>query len=223
MKNKKRLLIFGTVFCLYILGTFNASGQTDWTFVGSSVEAVDFYIDANTKKTGNGNILVWEKQFLPDGTFYVVLLEMNCSEKTKQTVQGNYYDPRGSVIGKLTNNNPVRYISPQTMEEAVFNTVCEGRTDSAASSAGESKSFAQIIVRNVNLMSGSRSNSKIIRKVALGEKLVLVSEEPIGVWYIVYDPKTEFEGWLNGNHFKIVKAVKPAKTAPKSRKGKRRQ
>ena len=78
-------------------------------------------------------------------------------------------------------------------------------------------SFAEI-TKKPNLMSEAEPKSKVIRKVAVGEKLVLVSEESTGVWYRVIDPKTNSEGWLNGNHFKIIKAKKTAKKVKTNRR-----
>jgi hypothetical protein len=43
--------------------------------------------------------------------------------------------------------------------------------------------------------------------LGLGEKLVLVTEESVGVWYKVLDLKTNSQGWLHGNNFKIIKAA----------------
>jgi uncharacterized protein YgiM (DUF1202 family) len=60
-------------------------------------------------------------------------------------------------------------------------------------------------------MSDASSNSEVIRELSLGEKLVLVSDDSVGVWYQVLDSKTNSQGWLNGNYFKIVKANKSAK------------
>jgi hypothetical protein len=93
-----------------------------------------------------------------------------------------------------------------------------GKTSRNDKKVGSNLAFAKIIVEKSKLMSQSNSNSKIIREVTLGERLVLVSDEPVGIWYPVRDSKTNSQGWLNSNHFKIIKVKKLVNKQKKAKK-----
>ena len=196
--------------------TFNALAQSRWSLVGGSVDNAIWLVDKTTKNKTYGFIQAWEKVVYQDGSYSIALNEWKCSEKMKRLMQVNNYDPTGDILDRSLIPLPWRYVVPDSIEEKTFKIVCNS-SSSKESKIGSNKkavpksSFAQVIAKKANLMSDASSNSEVIRELSLGEKLVLVSDDSVGVWYQVLDPKTNSQGWLNGNHFKIVKAKKPVR------------
>ncbi len=203
-----RFLLF--LICIVML-TSNATAQSRWSLVGASVVNAVWLVDKTTKKKASGVIQAWEKVIYQDGSYSIALHEWRCSERMKRLMQVNNYDPTGDILDRSLIPLPWRYVVPDSIEEKTYKIVCNGlgnkeRDIESNKKAAPKSSFAQVIVKKANLMSDASSDSEIIRQLSLGEKLVLVSDNSIGVWYQVLDPKTNSQGWLNGNHFKIVKA-----------------
>lgn len=210
-------LRFTLITCFSFIVVINISAQSRWIFVGTSSDDASWYIEKTLTEKASGTITAWEKVVLVDGSYSIGLTEWKCSEKKKRILQSGNYALSGEVIRSNNIPLPWRAVVPDAIEEGFFNVVCAVSKKKIAernSNSRSSGSFAQII-RKSNLMSAASPRGEIIRKVAIGEKLALVSEESIGVWYRVLDPQTNSEGWLNGNHFKIVKATKnPARRKP---------
>lgn len=206
-----------------------ASAQSRWKVSAISNNGKLYYVDESLILQSDGTILGWEKadlspnSFYPVGSYSVMRSEWNCSNKRSRHLQLFVYNRFGDFIEKLEIDTCWKDNPPNSIGEIIANDVCsvlKNRKSNSSRSSPPAGAFAQITVRNAALMSEADPGSEVIRKVALGEKLTLVSEESVGVWYRVLDPQTGMEGWLNGYHFKIVKAVKPAK---KGRKSNRRQ
>lgn len=206
------------IICLFF--SFNVSAQSRWSFVFST-DTTDWYIDKGTiKKNPTGTVQAWEKAVYQDNSYSLGLNEWKCSEKMKRLIQFSSYTPFGESVSRSLIPLPWRYIVPDSIEEKAFGIVCKNsnKTPRNNEKSGSNLSFAKIIVKKSKLMSESTSNSEIVREVTLGEKLVLVSEEPVGIWYQVLDSKTNSQVWLNGNHIKIIKVKKSVKKAKKGKK-----
>jgi hypothetical protein len=206
------------IICLFF--SLNVSAQSRWSLVFSR-DTSDWYIDKSTiKKKPTGIVQAWEKVVYQDNSYGLGLNEWKCSEKMKRLIQFSSYNQFGEPLSRSLTPLPWRNIVPDSIEEKAFNIVCKNsnKTPRNNEKAGSNLSFAKIIVNKSKLMSESNSNSEIIREVTLGEKLVLVSEEPVGIWYQVLDSKTNSQVWLNGNHFKIIKVKKSVKKAKKGKK-----
>lgn len=209
------------VICILIL-SIGAFAQDRWSFVGLSVDKALWFVDKAVMKKKSGVISAWEKVIYTDKSYSIALNEWKCTEKMKRFIQVNHYDPTGDYLDRDLKALSWRYIVPDSIEERTYKILCSDIIAEERTAKNESNSsFAQIIKKS-NLMSEADSNSEIIRKVIIGEKLALVSEESTGVWYRVFDAKTNSEGWVNGNYFKIVKASKPARNTGPSRRNKRR-
>jgi hypothetical protein len=199
--------------CLFL--SINVAAQTDWTFVALTSSRDIVSIDKNFIRSSNGITRVWEKVVSTDETYRINLMEWECSKKRFRFVQEAVYDASG-IVSRSDKKSVWRTFVPDSTGMLLYLNICE---DSQNESSGKQNieksdsSFAQIIVRKANLMSEANSESEIIGEAFLGEKLILVSEESVGAWYPVIDPKTKSQAWLNGNHFKIVKVRKPAKKA----------
>jgi len=209
-------LVFLLLLCS--ISSLSVSAQSRWIAVASSGSKI-YYIDENLTKQPNGNILGWERGDLPDnriyplGSYFVTRSEWNCRNRTNRQIQTFIYDRFDNFIETIEIDTSWKDNPPDSVGEKIINRVCGVKKKSNLSiSQGQSSgsSFAEIIKKS-NLMAEANPRSEILRKVAVGEKLVLISEESTGVWYRVLDPKTNSEGWLNGNHFKIIKARKNAK------------
>jgi hypothetical protein len=205
--------------CLFL--SINAAGQTDWTFVALTSSRDIVSIDKNFIRSPNGITRVWEKVVSSDDTYRINLMEWECSKKRFRFVQEAVYDANG-IISRSDKKSVWRTFVPDSTGMLLYLNICEVSQNESSGKQNIEKSdssFAQITVRKANLMSEASSQSDIIGEVFLGEKLILVSEESVGVWYPVINPRTKSQAWLNGNHFKIVKVGKPAKKlTPNSRK-----
>ena len=192
------------------------SAQTEWTFVALTGSGSIIYIDYNFTKVRGGITQVWQKTILEDGTYTIGLSEWNCSKKSFRMGRSALYGENG-LIERDDKVTPWRVFLPDSTGMLLYANICQNgqlqpEKSDEQNNAKSNSSFAQIIKKS-NLMTEANPRSEIIRKVTVGEKLVLVSEESTGVWYRVLDLKTNSEGWLNGNHFKIVKARKTAKSS----------
>jgi hypothetical protein len=206
------------IICLFF--SVNVSAQSRWSLVFSR-DTSDWYMDKSTiKKNPTGTVQAWEKVVYQDNSYILGLNEWKCSEKMKRLLQSGSYTSFGEPLSRSLIPFPWRYIVPDSIEEEMYNIVCKNsnKTPRNNEKAGSNLSFAKITAKKSKLMSESNSNSEIIREVTLGEKLVLVSEEPVGIWYQVLDSKTNSQVWLNGNHFKIIKVKKSVKKAKKGKK-----
>lgn len=206
------------LFCLSVF-TLPGMAQSQWKVGAANTKGNIYYINKDLVQQPNGNILGWEKAYLPPNKFYppgsysVSRSEWNCRDKTNRRLEDFIYDPYGNFIEKPEIDTGWKSNPPESVGEIILNKVCavfekkNSGLNKKSSSPGSTSSFAQV-TRKTDLMSETDPNSESIRKMAVGEKLALVSEERVGVWYRVLDPKTGTEGWINGYHFKIVKAVK---------------
>ena len=211
--NTKIISRFLTVtFVFFAFSTFTAA-QTRWSFVGIDTDYDVWFVDKAVIKKKSGIIAAWMKVIHRDRSYKLILNEWKCSEKLKRFVHGQKYDSTGGYIDRIIVTLPWRDVVPDSVEAKTYNMICKDSIKPAGTTRNDepnrASSFAQITVRNAALMSEADPGSEIIRKVNLGEKLTIVSEESTGVWYRVLDPKTNSEGWLNGYHFKIVKASNP--------------
>lgn len=220
------LIVF--LLCLFSFSG-QASAQSRWKVSAIDVNDRIYYVDEHLTIQSDGNILGWKKAELPPnsdyppGSYSVIRSEWNCSNRRNRYLQFLVYDRFGNFIEQVEIDTGWRDNAPNSIGEVITNDVCsvlKNRKKNSSRNTTPAGAFAQITARNVNLMSDAGPNSEVIRKVAIGEKLTLVSEKPVGVWYRVLDAKTNSEGWLNGYQFKIVKAVKPA---GKGRRSNRRQ
>ena len=143
---------------------------------------------------------------------------LNCAKKSFRLVQSIMYDINGVASDRSDKPSQWRIVIPDSTGMLLYLNICE---DNQNANSDKQKietfgsSFAQVI-RKANLMSEARLNSKVIRRLALGEKLMLTGKK-FGVWYEVHDSKTA-KGYLNGNDFKIVKAKSPSKKINRARK-----
>ena len=218
------LLRFALFICFSLIAVMPVSAQSRWVFIGTSADDSSWYIDKSITEEKSGTITAWEKAVLPNRSFSIGLTEWNCSERKKRILQSGDYAPSGEVLRYQNMPLPWRSVVPDAIEEGIFNVVCAISKKKIAEkdrNSGPSGAFAQII-RKSALMSEASSNGKVIRRVAAGEKLALMSEESTGIWYRVLDPQTNSESWLNGNHFKIVRASKPVRNIGPSKRTKRR-
>ena len=220
---------FAFSVCLCLLACLTVPAQSRWSPTGMSAGSSLWYLDKNFSRKKAGTVAAWEKVVLPDGSFIIGLNEWNCAARKKRLLQSDDYNPAGQTVSHQGTPLPWRFVAPDSIEEITFNIVCgsvsgkendtrDGRTKPPAAFAAVTKKSA--------LMSDVGKRGAVIRRVNIGEKLVLVGEEPAGIWYRVLDQKTNSEGWLNGNHFKIVKAVrKTGKRKPvgRSRRNQRDQ
>lgn len=216
------------LICLMMFSA-NAFPQTRWKAAAVDANGKPYYVDENLSLQPNGNILGWERSNLPPnnvyptGSYFVARYEWNCSNKTHRQLQIFIYNRSGDFIERVDADTSWKDNPPDSIGEIILNDVCsvlkkKNNNNNLSQLSSSADTFAQIIVRKANLMSEADSNSAVIRRVSLGEKLVLVSKESVGVWFQVIDTKTNTRGWLNGNHFKIVKANKSAKRSRANRK-----
>lgn len=223
MSQISRLLVL--FVCSLIFAT-SGSAQARWTLVATDPYGLPFYVDESFTLQPNGIVFGWQKSVFPPnddypgGAYSIVKKEWNCRDKESRQLQGFVYDQSGKFIENTEVFNEWRNHPPGSIGDIVLNYVCRSideRSKSSRQSSSDSESIAEII-RKSNLMTDANPRSKIIRKVAIGEQFVLIDEESNGIWYQVFDLKTNSGGWLNGNHFKIVKARKPAKSGRRARK-----
>jgi hypothetical protein len=213
------------LICLTMFSV-NAFSQSRWKLAAVNSNGTPYYVDETLSQQPNGNILGWEKsdvppnEVYPSGSYFVARYEWDCSNKRQRQLQVFIYDRLGDFIERLDVDTSWKENPPDSVGEIILKDVCsvlkkKNNNVNSSKSTEDVDSFAQIIVRKANLMSEAHSDSEVIRKVSLGEKLILVSKESIGVWYQVIDSKTNKRGWLNGNNFKIVKVEKSTKSVRK--------
>jgi hypothetical protein len=207
--------------CLLLLINFTSiSAQTDWFFVALTSSGNTVFIDKNFTRSSNGIIKVWQKTVSLDETYIIALGEWNCAKKSFRYIQSIIYDSNGVASDRSNNASEWRLAIPDSTGMLLYLNICKDNQNVSSDKQKIEKpvsSFAQIIVRKANLMSEADSNSKIIRRLALGEKLVLIDEKSSGVWYRVLDAKTNSQGWLNGNNFKIIKANSSSKKSKRNK------
>lgn len=223
----KSLLFFTSFICIAIFSV-NAFSQNRWKLSAVDTNGTKFYIDETLSQQPNGNLLGWQKSELPPnniyppGSYFIARYEWNCSDKIHRQLQFLIYNRLGNFIEQLDTDKSWKDIAPESVAEVILNDVCsvlrKAPNKTSAERAVDGELFAQIIVRNANLLSEANSLSRIIRKVSIGEKLILVSRESVGSFYQVIDPKTKTQGWLNGNNFKIVNAKKSARKSREKQK-----
>jgi hypothetical protein len=210
-----QILSLAVLLLCFSTFSLSVSAQSRWKLAAVDSNGQSFYVDENFTQQSNGNILGWQKgSFLinnvyPVGSYYIVRYEWDCRNKTSRQLQIFIYDSFGRSIKNIAPDTSWTDNPPGSIGDVVLNDVCRTfeKKNNLSQRPFSVGSFAEIIKKS-NLMSEADLKSKVIRKVAIGDKLVLSSEESTGGWYQVIDPKTNSEGWLNGNHFKIVKAKK---------------
>ena len=132
-------------------------------------------------------------------------------------IEGAYYE--NNVLIELSNKPTTwGYAIPDTTGMFVYASVCKNKRENDPAEVKKENlilAFAQIIVGEAHLMETANANGRMFRKIAIREKLLLISEKSVGGWYQVFDARTKSSGWLHGNNFKIVKAKKPPASAKK--------
>lgn len=220
-----QILSLAVLLLCFSTFSLSVSAQARWKLAAVDSDGQSFYVDENFTQQLNGNILGWQKgsfpinNVYPIGSYYIVRYEWDCRNKTSRPLQIFIYDSLGRSIKNIEPDTSWKDNPPGSIGDVILNYVCRTfeKKNNLSQRQFSAGSFAEITKKS-NLMSEADPKSKVIRKVAVGEKLVLVSEESTGVWYQAIDPKTNSEGWLNGNHFKIIKAKKTAKRVKTSRR-----
>lgn len=210
-----------TAFCL--IAFIKVPAQTDWFFIDLTGGGTVVYIDKKFMQVRGGITRVWQKSVSADDSYTISLMEWNCAEKKFRVAQSVVYE-NNLIVAQSDKKSSWRYFVPDSIEMLLYSNICPRKqtekTDDAEAVESETEreiSAAQIIVKKAASMSRADAGSRIMRRVAQGEKSVLTGEKPTGVWYRVLDRKTKKLGWLNGNHFKIVESEKQ----PKKRSGKK--
>ncbi len=222
--NRKLLFwcLISISFCL--LAFVNVSAQTDWFFVALTSSGDVVYIDKNFTRRRSGITRVWQQTVTSDDNYTISLTEWNCAEKSFRFVQSAVYE-NNVIVDQSDKKTNWRHFVPDSTGMLLYSNICSPKpkreiqtTDNLypVNKENGKKSFLQITAKKSALMNEADFDSRIIRKVWRGERFALTGDEPIGAYYRVRDPKTGLQGWLNANHCKIVKEVKP----PKKRRGK---
>jgi hypothetical protein len=205
--------------CICLFLSINVSAQTDWFFVALTSSGNTIFIDKKFTRASNGIIRVWQKNVSPDDSYIIALGEWNCAKKSFRLVQSIMYDINGVASDRSDKPSQWRIVIPDSTGMLLYLNICEDNQNVSSDKQKVEKpdsEFAQIIVKGAVLRSRSNANSEVIRRLVLGEKLVLTGKKS-GIWYEAYDSKTA-KGYLNGNDFKIVKAKSPSKKANRARK-----
>jgi len=205
---------------LFFISFTNVGAQTDWFFVALTSSGNTIFIDKKFTRTSNGIIKVWQKNVSPDDSYIIALGEWNCAKKSFRLVQSIMYDINGVASDRSDKPSQWRIVIPDSTGMLLYLNICEDKQNANSDKQkieNSDSSFAQVIVKKAALRSEASLNSKVIRRLALGEKFVLIGKKS-GVWYEVYDSKTSSKGYLNGNDFKIIKAKSPSKKANPVRK-----
>lgn len=198
-------------FCLF--ASVNVPAQTHWFFVALTGSGNTIYIDKNFTKRRDGITQVWQKSVSADDNYTISLTEWNCAQKSFRFVQSAVYE-NNVIVDRSNRKTTWRYFVPDSTGMLLYSNICpQQRTgkDDAGAVKNENEqgiSAAQIIVKKTALMSRADAGSRMIRRVALGERFVLTGEEPTGGWYRVLDRKTNKLGWLDGDDFKSVEVEK---------------
>ena len=203
--------------------TANVAAQPDWFFVALTSSGDVIAIDKNFTRSATGVTRVWQKTVMLNDTYTISLWEWRCAKKSFRTIQTALYDGDG-IIERDDERTPWRYFVPDSTGMLLYLNICgegdrKGSPSNGKNGDATSPLFAQIIVKQADLMSEADGKSETVRRVRLNEKLTLLSRESVGVWYRVADPKTNSQGWLHGNNFRIVEAKKaPASGKKKTRR-----
>lgn len=219
---------FLILICLIHLASFRIYAQTDWFFTAINGSGDLHYIDKDFTNLPKGIIQVWEKVILANEDYTISLQEWDCSKKTFRVMQTSRY-AQNRLVESINRPTDWRRFVPDSIGMLIYINVCEvDKNGKLKTNKYDDKtekidrtlySFAQIIIEDANLMSEADSKSNPVRRLTLGERLALLSDEPDGIWYKVLDIQTGEEGWLNGFDMKIItpdKSVKK-KTAAKNK------
>jgi uncharacterized protein YgiM (DUF1202 family) len=100
---------------------------------------------------------------------------------------------------------------PDSVAEGYFRVVCvltKRTTDDSSAESNDklaAQVAAQIITRNANVRESPTTDSRIVRKVAKGARLLLADTKPTsGGWYRVLTSDTKETGWLHGSTIKLI-------------------
>lgn len=207
-----QLLRFLIILCWITVLINNTNAQIRWQFIGMARDSTIFFVDRTVTKNSSGTVQAWEKIIYSNESYVIGLNEWKCSEKMKRVIQTITYYPNGDYQSRSLVPLPWRYVVPKSVEEQIYNLVCrnlrlgESRVGNIKGLYSNSAT-AQIINRKAYLMSEASSESKAVRKLTFGEKLILVNENPTSTgWYLIFDTKSEAQAWLHGNYFKIIKS-----------------
>lgn len=211
-------------FCLFLCSTAPAQRQSRWSLTGMSAGSAFWYLDKNFVRGKAGTVAAWEKVVLADDSFMIGLNEWDCRTRKKRLLQSDDYDPAGRVVNHQGTPLAWRFVIPDSIEEITFKIVCGGDPDSEAESGAAADepsppgAYARVTGKSAVLRdNGARGT--IVRRLAVGEELLLVDEKPVGGWYPVFDLKTSSGGWLSGKDFRIVRT--PATTNAKKPRGRK--
>lgn len=123
------LSIFTCTFCF---------GQSDWSYIGSSVNKMDYYIKDIRKTYKDDVYSIWLKIEYPEkkvknkkgqwttvaGNHTISSSDINCTEKETKLDRVIKYSNKGIVLKDQTMYSEWERIIPESMAEAVFNFVC---------------------------------------------------------------------------------------------------
>lgn len=127
----KRIVIFIVLYisAFYFHGVANAADDR-WYYQGTNRSGDENYYDQKTIKRVSASIIrVWTKIIYssprPDGEIEsAVFLEINCTERTAQPIQGQGKYKNGETKYS-TELGPLFHIPPKSMLEDMFESVCK--------------------------------------------------------------------------------------------------
>ena len=202
---KSRSLFFG-VFCLFAFITTILAQAQEWIYISRSEEG-RHYVKRKIDRVAGGNPAMWTKIVSDDGSEQISYIEWDCKGRRFRLLQTSSYAADGTALEHLKNLDWA-FVTPESTAESLIKEAC--------GSPMEVK-YALIILKEVKLRDAPNMNGGVNRTAKRNEKFALTPFDPVGAWYLIYDPKTLVEYWVHGNGIKIVssdvKANKSNKTA----------
>ena len=202
--------------------------ENRWIYVIASQDQQSKFYEENVfQRYKNGDVGSWIKRINNDGTYTLSLWEFDCRRNVLAIIKSVEYDDEGNPASN--NNSPSNWmeLTPDSTGEAVFKKVCHDAALDARQTPRPkpiaSEPFAEITTDKANLRETPSLDSDRLREIPLGETLQIVTVEPVGNWYKVYDKTIAKFGWLHQTVFKVVnKEVKPERKQAKPLKNKKR-
>lgn len=178
--------------------------QNRWTYVANDVNDAEFFIDQKSVENVGKNLRVWHKTVYKDGTYRISLLEWDCTEKKFFVVDDSTFEADGRAFRRDKGNDWL-LVTPESINEGLYKVVCSSSAKNNDRIAINSvKVMVQIIVKNVNVRNEPDMSSNVVRKAKLGEKFILVDENPTNGWYQIIISGTKNTGWIHGNTIKLI-------------------
>jgi uncharacterized protein YgiM (DUF1202 family) len=189
------LIVYISCLVILNLSAQHLSAQSNrWLFVGTDSRGAEVFLDKTSVDKAVDGVFAWDKIIYSDGSYAINRSGWDCQYKQHLIVTSNVYTPQGDFIKTVPGRNVWLYITPDSVAESLFNTVCRLYSPDSSSD----RETVRVASKMANVRESPATDAAVVGKAAKGKVFELVNPEPENGWYQIHFKKNQ-TAWIHRN------------------------